>query len=264
MNKSLFALINDNRNSLLHWFPKTKDLDIPVPKTGWVEIPRLLLLKLLEASNDAESKIKPYFKKVKSIAKKIGYPVFIRTDLASGKFGWNGTSFVMHEGKIEDHIMRVVEFNETVGVVGLNYRAIVVRAFLELDWRFKAFHGGMPVARERRYFVKDGVVLCHHPYWIKEAFNQAHGQEGSKSEFFGYIPHKLPNTWEQMLKELNFEPPQEIELLSGYARRISQVLKGYWSVDFACSRDGKWYLIDMALGQVSTHPACSKKSECQK
>jgi hypothetical protein len=38
---------------------------------------------------------------------------------------------------------------------------------------------------------------------------------------------------------------------------IDSISEDYWSVDFALGRDGKWYLIDMAAGEVSGHhPDC--------
>lgn len=250
--KALF----DERNSLLYWFPKVSKLGIPVPKTVWIEFPHELGRKLVGEGNIDE--FKPYLKKIEQKAETLGYPVFIRTDSASHKHGWDKAAFVRKKSDMLNHIIDTIEFNEMAGFIGLNYKAIVVREFLELDWRFKAFHGNMPVARERRYFVKDGKVLCHHPYWIEKAIATAHKGEGTRS-FLGYLPHKLPNKWKEMLAELNEETESEVKLLTVYAEKISAVVDGYWSVDFACSREGKWFLIDMANGYASFHPDCDKK-----
>lgn len=38
------------------------------------------------------------------------------------------------------------------------------------------------------------------------------------------------------------------------AEKVAKRFEGYWSVDFARLRDGRWVLIDMALGEVSWHP----------
>lgn len=62
-----------------------------------------------------------------------------------------------------------------------------------------------------------------------------------------------------MLEELNKETIEEIKTLSTYSQRISHVFQGYWSVDYACTRNGTWYLIDMANGYASYHPKCEKK-----
>jgi len=61
------------------------------------------------------------------------------------------------------------------------------------------------------------------------------------------------------LKELNTETTDEIEILTGYAEMVARVLDGYWSVDFAYGKNGKWYLIDMATGEHSWHPECKVK-----
>ena len=61
---------------------------------------------------------------------------------------------------------------------------------------------------------------------------------------------------------LNKEGKEEITLLSEYATKVSEVLDGYWSVDFAEVKGGglNWRLIDMAEGEKSWHPDCDKKS----
>lgn len=242
----------DKRNSLLFWFPKVKGLGIPTPKTRWVEFPSSLARGILNRVENDVKDFEPYLEKMKTEAKLIEYPVFIRTDMASAKHAWKKAAFVRHEGKLFDHILETIEFNEMAGMLGLNYKAIVIREFLELDWRFKFSYGEMPVAKERRYFIKDGAVLCHHPYWIKEAILNDHKNDGTRS-LLGYFPHMLPNTWEKMLEEINTETSEEITLLSSYALKVAKVFDGYWSVDFACKRDGEWVLIDMALGRASYH-----------
>jgi len=235
--------------------------------TKWVDFPQEITRKILSEVEDAgaDELFEACLEKIKAVAEEIGYPVFIRTDMASDKFGWEKTAYVRNESDLQSHIMMTLEFNEMAGILGLNYKAIVIREFLELDWRFKAFRGKMPVAKERRYFVKDGEVICHHPYWFKEAIQQAHKHDGTTSKYLGYFPHDLPNTWEKMLKNLNLECREEVLILSDYAKTVSRSVEGYWSVDFACDRDGKWYLIDMALGFASEHyPDCPKKLEFKK
>lgn len=247
----------DKRNSLVYWFPKIEKLQIPFPKTAWVATPPDLCRKLLDGTETAWKEFQPYLDKIKEAAKNTGYPAFIRTDMASAKHGWEEAAFVRHEGELANHLMRTIEHNEMAGFIGLNYSAIVIREFLELDWRFTAFHGKMPVAKERRYFIKKGKVLCHHPYWIKEAIAEAHKNEGKRG-ILGYFAYRLPNKWEKMLEEINTESAEEIRLLSNYCERIAAVVSGYWSVDFACTRKGEWILIDMALGEASYHASCSR------
>jgi hypothetical protein len=99
----------------------------------------------------------------------------------------------------------------------------------------------MPVNPERRYFVKDGAVLCHHPYWTKEAI--AKGTSGG-----------LPKDWESIVEEINKETKEESEILTGCSQKVAKALDGFWSVDFCKAKDNRWILIDCAEGVRSWHP----------
>lgn len=109
--------------------------------------------------------------------------------------------------------------------MGLDFKALVVREFIPMDSRFTAFYGDMPVNPERRYFIKGGKMICHHPYWIEEAVEES----------------KQPSieNWREVTKELNAETKEEIALLSGYAELVAEKLSGSWSVDFCKARDGQ-------------------------
>lgn len=224
---------------MLYWFPKIKKLKVPYPKTVIVKCegihdfikfiynPKLFPEKLLN--------------QLKAKAKEIGYPLFLRTDHISGKHHWNKTCFVRREEDLKSHIIQLIETSELASILGLPINAFVFREFIELDWKFKAFEG-MPVAPERRYFIKDGKVICHHPYWVENSIK------------FWVRNYKPPENWVELLREINTETEDEITLLSKYSIAIGKVLKGYWSVDFAYAKDGTWYLIDMATGEKSWHP----------
>jgi ATP-grasp domain-containing protein len=229
------------RTSLLYWWPIVKDLGIPVPKTRILLVNRGAILDAMEG-------IKPlgpeFMESVYGAALEIGYPLFLRTDLQSGKHGWKKTCFVPNAESLYSHMFGVAEENELGACFfGPGYNAFVFREFLDLDVAFTAFYGDMPINRERRYFIRDGKVECHHPYWPEEAFK---GQTAAKN-------------WKKKLRNLNEEPDEEIVLLRGYAQSVGRVLPEYWSVDFARDKNQKWYLIDMALGDESYHwKGCSR------
>ena len=45
------------------------------------------------------------------------------------------------------------------------------------------------------------------------------------------------------------------EELQDKAKKVGEEFdEGYWSLDFALTKDGDWYAIDMALGGASYHP----------
>ena len=76
----------------------------------------------------------------------------------------------------------------------------------------------MPVNPERRYFIRDGKVLCHHAYWIQEAIEASYKPPSEKQ-------------WREISEILNFEGKNEAQLLSNYALQVAKVIDGFWSVD---------------------------------
>ena len=217
---------NVGKNSLIYWYDKIKNLEIPQPKT--------IILKL-------SAKVRREFyegfpvgllEQIKPITKELDYPLFVRSDLYSGKHGWERTCFIENEDHLESNIYNLIEDN----LCGLPYTALVFRKYIFLEAGFKAFWGNMPVAKERRYFLRDGKVQCHHPYWPIDS-----------------IRNPSMENWKKILKKQNKEIKSEIKFLSNYVIMVGEVLDGYWSIDFAFGRDKKWYLIDMALGDDSYH-----------
>lgn len=230
------------KTSMLYWWPKVKDLDIPVPKTEIVEVPYDDLVALLDGKRlspqDEERLIEA--------GGKVGYPLFLRTDMASAKHQWERTCFVPKVEELFKHIWALIDETLAAGMFGeLDPSALVFREWLVLDSAFTAFKG-LPISRERRYFVRDGIVECHHPYWVEEAIARSYLLPTEKN-------------WRQLLAALNQETPDEFGILGPYAASVGKTLGGYWSVDFACSQDGFWYLIDMAEGERSWHPEHDKQ-----
>jgi ATP-grasp domain, R2K clade family 3 len=220
------------KTSLLYWFPRLNNLELNLPRTIIIPQDRRTILEAL----DGKPLPQGHCERLLENAARLGYPLFARTDLASGKHSWANTCYVPSADVLIRHVLNICEENEMAQIIGLDYCAIVLREFLQLETSFTAF-AGFPVNKERRYFVRDGEVLCHHPYW-PEGSIENHTNE----------PH-----WREKLVKLNAEDADEIALLSDYAVRVSKALGDCWSVDFAKAKDGKWYLIDMAQGHESFH-----------
>jgi hypothetical protein len=239
-----------DKNSMLYWFPLTELTNILKPKTIIIWTGIYPLMNMLDG--------KPLPNHIKNFilagARELGYPLFLRTDLASGKHSWKDACYVPSEDVLFQHIFRVVEENDMAGFLGLNYQAIVLRQFIPLEHSFTAFWGRMPVSKERRYFIRDGKVECHHPYWAEDAIATSDWPEEELIKVYN-----LPNNWRSLLTTLNHETEEEIELLTGYAEQLGKYLSGYWSLDFAKGQDGNWYFIDAALGEQSWHPVHREK-----
>jgi len=227
------------KNSLLYWYPKIKDLHIPQPETSIFEIPAEVL------RNIRQDELSDKF--IADLAKSnpFGYPVFLRTDQASNKHFWDIASFVSSKETLKRSVFEVISHNLMADIMGLPFIAMVFREYIPMASKYKAFHG-MPVSPERRYFVRDGQVVCHHPYWVEEAIRS-------------YGTDKLPSNWRELSAQMNNETLDEINLLTTYSLQVAKLFKGYWSVDFCKAADGRWILIDMAEGIKSWHPTnCPK------
>jgi len=235
-----------NKNSMLYWWPLVRDLNIPMPETHIVELNMTYdevfgVLDGEKSSADAWARQLPAIRKA---VERVGVPAFVRTDHTSGKHDWDLTCYL--EGSDDKSLKRaIVGLVECSSLADLDIEALIVRKYIPMLTGFTAFVREMPINPERRYFVRDGAVECHHPYWSAEAIEQ-----GSR-----YL--NLAENWEELLWEMNYEPDDEVELLSKYAVLVGACVKGYSSVDFCKAADGSWIFIDMAEGGRSEHPACS-------
>ncbi|MHC1625633.1 MAG: ATP-grasp domain-containing protein [Methermicoccaceae archaeon] len=219
------TLLNDERNSLLYWYPIVKNI-AKTPETVWVKVD--YDFGLLERIPD--NIIEELKSKVREVN---GYPVFMRTDTFSGKHGYLDTCYVPSEDKLERNLHILIDMSFAHD---LFFRAICLREFIELDWRFKAFLG-LPIAPEVRVMIRDNIVERWFFYWVKDAIRRPDRED-----------------WERLHEEMVRIAREEQDKFLRVAERVARKFDGYWSVDFARGRDGEWYLIDMALGEVSWTP----------
>ncbi len=233
----------ENPFCISYWFPKLQTIGVPVPRTI-IESAPSGLVGICEGEN-----VKGFGEFINRIAKAadaIGYPCFLRSGTTSHKHGWKDSCYISKKEDIVSHVANITEFCAIADMIGLPDDTWAIREFLDLKTAFKAFYGDMPINCERRYFIKDGQVICHHPYWPYEAFD---------------AEKKLPSDWKKQLDLLNHESKEEIKLLTELSELISKEFSGYWSLDWALANNGTWYAIDMALGERSYHwPDCSKEA----
>jgi hypothetical protein len=233
---------------MLYWYPKIKDLDIHQPRTE-------IIPAQVVSEEDWISFIdtgKPCFdlERVKRACREIGYPVFVRTDQASGKHDWKNTCFIESQDKLVGNLRRIVEFSFMADILGLSIQAIVVRQYIPMVNLFTAFYGDLPINPEIRCFIEAGLVRCWHWYWIKEAIAESK-------------PPSVKN-WERILAmtQRTLRTTDLEEVLVG-AKKVADRFTddGYWSVDFCKSQAGPWILIDMAEGERSWHDSTCIKED---
>jgi hypothetical protein len=169
----------------------------------------------------------------------------MRTDLHSAKHEFADTCYVADASVLLSHIGALIEADNMMCFLGDDSQALVFREFLRLEAPFTAFRD-MPVARERRVFIKDGKAVCSHPYWPKGALYR----RGKPSR----------EDWRPWLHDLSVLRRGDGIRLRQYAEMVGRLLAGAWSMDFAWVPDKRdWYLIDMALAKHSWHPSCRRK-----
>lgn len=228
--------IKTQKTSMLYWYPKTVKLtDIPQPRTKFV----LLDDKAIDARNNEGCTYAMRDNVQKLINKEFNLPVFLRTDLCSGKHSWEKTCY--HDGK-RDLMSMLLDLTTANLLCDQWFQAFAVREYISMETKFNAFHGNMPIGHERRYYINNGKVMAHTHYWCKEAFDN------------DFVRPDLPEKWEQTLERLNYEFPTEIRLLTKMSKSIASVLSGFWSVDFCLAKDGRWIFIDAAEGEKSWMP----------
>jgi len=180
--------------------------------------------------------------RLRSYGCEVGYPCFLRTGYTSGKHNWSRCCHVPVPEDMAQHVLGLFEFSETVDVLGLPVDVWAVRELLPTEpyFRIERF-SGMPLCRERRYFIKDGGVVSHVPYWPAEAIG---GDDEEDAEIHEWHQKGLPENWRELLAEAN-EESDEVALLTELSERVSAAIEGAWSLDWMRAKRG-WYAIDMA------------------
>jgi hypothetical protein len=241
----------EKESSMLNWYPRIKK-HLHTPHTIILALTDREL-SLIRSALDGKPLPKNLITKIQKTAEKVGgYPLFLRSDQGSGKHMWRDTCCVPGSEFLIPHVINLAEWHEMAGIMGLKWDALVFREFLPLKAAFHAFDG-MPVSRERRVFVRDGLVECRHPYWPEEAICEDR-------------LNPLPSDWKDRLAWINTERSDEGQILHD-ASTFGQIMGGYWSVDFACDDRGIWWMIDAARGEISWHPSdcphCPKEQKPQ-
>jgi hypothetical protein len=250
----------NNRNRLSYWFPKIPS-GIRVPETCiinyadfWPENDKTPetndLINLLDGIIPPE--FHRFCASVISLGNKVGWPFFLRTDYMSGKHFWEDTCYIKDGiSNIANHIKTLVDISASADILGFPTDIWVVRKMIPTVSGFRASWGkmgtGMPIVKERRYFVQDAQVVCHHPYWPREAIDNC--------------KYVSVCRWEESFDRMNKETHEEIDLLSGFSSKVGEAIGGNWSVDWLWSEQkGQWFLIDMAEARSSYHwPGCDKE-----
>ncbi len=262
-----------DKNCLTYWFPRLVAAGIPVPRTeivdagenwchllGYFDDPKHHPGELAKA----KAVMFPLADKIRfAAANTVGRcPWFLRTGQGSGKHRWKDCCDLRDLDAVENYILSLVEWSESVDMMGLPWRFWVVRERLPVKpIAFLPGYGDMPLVREMRCFVEGGKILCHHPYWPRDSIRD------------GLPATPWKNFFEEDLEDfgrgMEADRLYAASLMDDNAEWDALVLAkcvakefngdGCWSVDILETEAG-FYVTDMAIGERSFHwPECDKK-----
>lgn len=223
----------EGQNNMGYWLPLLQQMQMRVPETILVGTGGVNLLQLLNGSKPAG--FDQFMERLKLACHQIGYPVFLRTGHTSDKHDWERTCYVKNKNHLVEHVARLVEASVMANIAGypFDYNVFAVRRIIPTKPLFHYFNGNMPIAKEMRYFIKDGDILTSMPYWPEEVFENADEK----------IKEKVAE-----LRTISSDDKIDLDLM---ARYIAKHMPGFWSVDFLQDSQGRWWAIDMAVGERS-------------
>jgi hypothetical protein len=220
---------------LADWYPYVVAAGVDTPRTEIVKTQIDLTLLL---DGEKPEGFEAFLSQLTRKANRIGYPLFMRTGYGSGKHQWLDTCYLQTGEDLGQHVFNLVLWSHTVDMLGLPIGTWVLRELMPVRAPFRAYHG-MPVARERRYFIDDsGAVIGHHPYWPPDAV-EAGGPEALDAAV------QEPD-WQRLLEVINEESDEEIAALTQLTERVGAVIPGSWSVDWLDVPGRGWVCIDLA------------------
>jgi hypothetical protein len=239
-------------NSALHWFPPLVEAGLPVPRTVVVEFEPGDLFAIVDGKPPSDAY--PVDTMVAAV-KEVGTPCFLRTDLSSAKH--DGPSTYRIDAATKDVVCWAAARTFEENVMKMMFEmplAFMFREWLDLAYYFTAFRGHR-IAREWRYFVEDSKITDRYFYW------PWHAVEDHLDPNPIIDPQKAYELSLDLSRELTTEERTPLNAMAVEAARA--VGGGDWSVDFAQDKNGRWWLIDMALAASSWRPSKTSKPKSE-
>lgn len=230
-----------DKTALSYWFPLIQAAGVPVPRTEIIKMPEEAQQNVWNAfdgklDGNVES-FTGFCRSIEAAASNMGYPFFLRTDHTSGKHSWDKTCFVRFAQDIPTHVFAIAEFSECCSLMGLPWDVWAVREYLPImPVGACPGYGNMPVTREFRFFVDDGVIRCRHPYWPGHAIEQG----GLYLKAIAYEDLCTPRT------------DEDTATIDRLAQLAGKAVGGSWSIDLLETGRG-WFVTDMAEANKSFH-----------
>lgn len=234
-----------DKSCMSYWLPRIMAAGLPIPRTHMLAMPPEAMRAVVQSFDGKPTgqAIEPFLKRLRQLAALIGYPCFLRTGHTAAKHYWRETCFLASPDGLAGHVMAIIEFSECAGIIGLPWNVWAVRELLPtVPMAHCAVYKDMPVCREFRFFVRDGEIICRHPYWPLDALERGGLDAATAADRYARL----------------IEEPQDLARLEAIAAVAGKAVGGEWSVDLLETERG-WYLTDMAEAAKSFHwEGCEK------
>jgi len=209
---------------MAYWFPKLRDLDVPVPESQ-----PLPLERQEDAMPEWDSEL------ACEIVENLGGEAFVRSGYKSAQMELDkGSHIKSHEQKQVTRTIKELLVQHTMMHMPIG-ESLWLREYLDLDWNHYARENQCP---EVRVFIRDGEIACYHPRL--EGFD---GYENNRETAENFIESAWPAELDDGLYRTH-------EGIQTYAQRVADEFDGWWSVDFVMDTNGDLWCTDMALDEL--------------
>ncbi len=217
------------------WLPRLEAADLLTPTTVLVSPPQ----GGVPVGGQQSRAYWEFLATILAAGKHVGFPFVLRTGLACAKHRWRRAAFVAAPSEIDSHLRATQAWCDETGIPVETW---AVRQFVPSVVSFTAYDG-LPIGREFRTFVRDGLPVCIHPVWPYAAVTAGRPPEAYWPDAFA------------ALTELN--PTTDRKILLTLARRAASYLSGAWSIDWLAVADGRWVAHSASPADLSWHsPDC--------
>ena len=224
--------VGHRESSMSYWWPKIQDLDVPQPRTICVPVDEQSMINTIDGGPI------PNLDEMRQAVRKIGSPTFLRNNITSGKHSWKDTCYLKNPDDLPAHVYESIESALMTSMGETKIDALFFREFLDLEpVGFSCFSGNMPISKEVRCFVRDGMLECMHPYWFAEVFELEIDRKADFRQRWNVADDTntdgiLPPDWHDMLDKANKLTTNDTNIIISHLSKITPNFRGYWSVDF--------------------------------
>jgi hypothetical protein len=226
-----------------YWHPRIEATGLVTPETVVIDAPAggVPAAPAMETMAEIE-RARAYWvflARVLAAGRAVGFPFVLRTGLACAKHHWRSACLVTGPSEID---ARVRATQAWCDARNLPVRTWAVRQYLPPPVGF-TIYDGLPVGREFRVFLRDGLPLCLHPKWPRAAVDLGRPADPHWPAAFDALSELRPDTDRKVLLTL--------------ARRAATYLPGEWAVDFMAVEDGRWVAHSASPAATAWHaPDC--------